>query len=76
MKTRIEELISKVNSATPTPNKSKYRQYLPVVNLLLDKGFTLRSAVGWIVAQGDIDPAKELSAYFCIIRLLKQKGKA
>jgi hypothetical protein len=50
MSAALARIMQAAKSATPD-SKGKYGDLLPIVRLLLDRDFTVQSAVEWMIAQ-------------------------
>jgi len=81
MQTNLSTLLKKAAKAVAPQrdDKSSYKQLLPAVQTLLDRGFILKDAVRWLQKEKEIPEGEEaLHRAYCAIRqaLSRRDGKA
>lgn len=76
----ISALLAKAAKANPPPKicRSSWAGYLPVIEKLMsERKFNLWHSVAWLVAQGEIEAAKQRNAYNSLAGVLaRRKGRA
>ena len=76
MKSRLEDLLQKASLAQPpeTLSRSGWTPYLPIIRVLMEeRGYTLVAAVGWLVAQGEIEKSRQSTAYAALSQILARR---
>jgi len=69
MAANISELLKKAEALPPQGETSnKWAKFAPVVQTLLDKGYSVWTATQWLVEQGVVPESSKRTAYHSILQ--------
>lgn len=72
----LAALLAKAKKATPQPvSRSKWADYLPVIDELMAQKFNLWGSVAWLVQQGEIPKEKFRNCYNSLSEVLRRRSE-
>lgn len=72
----IQSILEKAKSAEPPKKrKGKWDEIMPVIRMLIKRGYELGDAVKWCVTEGAIPEESKRVAYYAISNRLRREAK-